>query len=71
MGHKSAMTSLGRVVGALWGGYIYDINIAYPFFSGAATLLLRMLVSFVGLQKQVSGSLTREQNPVKNSGEHP
>lgn len=53
MGLNSAMTSLGRVIGPLWGGYIYDINIAYPFFSGAATLLLGMLVSFIGLQKQV------------------
>jgi len=53
MGLNSAMTSLGRVVGPLWGGYIYDINIAYPFFSGAATLLLGLLVSFIGLQKQV------------------
>ena len=53
MGLNSAMTSLGRVIGPLWGGYIYDINIAYPFFSGAATLLLGLLVSFIGLQKQV------------------
>jgi DHA1 family multidrug resistance protein-like MFS transporter len=52
MGLNSAMTSLGRVVGPLWGGYIYDINIEYPFFSGAATLLLGLLVSLVGLRKQ-------------------
>jgi MFS transporter, DHA1 family, multidrug resistance protein len=52
MGLNSAMTSLGRVVGPLWGGYIYDINIEYPFFSGAATFLLGLLVSFIGLRKQ-------------------
>ena len=52
MGLNSAMTSLGRVVGPLWGGYIYDINIEYPFYSGAVTLLLGMLVSFIGLKKQ-------------------
>ncbi len=50
MGLNSAMNSLGRVVGPLWGGYIYDINIEYPFFSGAATLLLGLLVSLVGLK---------------------
>jgi len=58
MGLNSAATSLGRVVGPLWGGYIYDINIDYPFFSGAATLLLGLLVSLFGLQKQSSGSPT-------------
>ena len=60
MGLNSAATSLGKVVGPLWGGYIYDINIDYPFFSGAATLLLGLLVSFIALRKQVSGSVTRE-----------
>ncbi|MBN2115140.1 MAG: MFS transporter [Anaerolineales bacterium] len=52
MGLNSAATSLGRVVGPLWGGYIYDINIEYPFFSGAATLALGWLVSLIGFQKQ-------------------
>ncbi len=51
MGLNSAFTSLGRVVGLLWGGYIYDINIDYPFFSGAMTLLLGLLVSLFGLRK--------------------
>jgi len=59
MGLNSAMNSLGRVVGPLWGGYIYDINIAYPFFSGAATLVLGLLVSLFGFRNQPSGSLKR------------
>ncbi len=59
MGLNSAFTSLGRVVGPLWGGYIYDINIEYPFFSGAATLLLGLLVSLVGFRSQPTHSLKR------------
>lgn len=59
MGLNSAFTSLGKVLGPLWGGYIYDINIEYPFFSGAATLLLGLLVSLIGLRKQASGSVMR------------
>jgi DHA1 family multidrug resistance protein-like MFS transporter len=59
MGLNSAMTSLGRVVGPLWGGYIYDINIEYPFFSGAGTLALGLLVSLSGLLKQAAGSPMR------------
>jgi DHA1 family multidrug resistance protein-like MFS transporter len=51
MGLNSAMNSLGRVVGPLWGGYIYDINIEYPFLSGAGTLALGLLVSLFGLRK--------------------
>ena len=52
MGLNSAMTSLGRVTGPLLGGYIYDINIDYPFFSGALTLAFGLLVSFWGFRKR-------------------
>jgi MFS transporter, DHA1 family, multidrug resistance protein len=58
MGLNSAFTSLGKVVGPLWGGYIYDINIEYPFFSGAVTLLIGLLVSLIGIKKQASESPT-------------
>jgi DHA1 family multidrug resistance protein-like MFS transporter len=59
MGLNSAMNSLGRVVGPLWGGYIYDIDIEYPFFSGAATLALGLLVSLFGFRKKVAGDLVK------------
>ena len=57
MGMNSAMTSLGRVVGPLWGGYIYDIKIEYPFFSGAGTLLLGLLVSLFAFRHQAAQRL--------------
>jgi DHA1 family multidrug resistance protein-like MFS transporter len=61
MGLNSASTSLGRVVGPLWGGYIYDININYPFFSGAATFLLGLLVSVIALPKQAAFRSIQEE----------
>jgi DHA1 family multidrug resistance protein-like MFS transporter len=60
MGLNSAFTSLGKVVGPLWGGYIYDINLEYPFYSGAATLLIGLLVSAIGFQKQAPVNLMHE-----------
>jgi DHA1 family multidrug resistance protein-like MFS transporter len=51
MGLNSALTSLARVAGPLWGGYIYEIDLEYPFFSGAATLALGLLISLVSLHK--------------------
>ena len=53
MGLNSACTSLGRVIGPLWGGYIYDVNVTYPFLSGAATLALGLLVSLLVLPKRM------------------
>jgi len=40
MGMNSAASSLGRVVGPLLAGPLFDINVEYPLWSGAATLLL-------------------------------
>jgi DHA1 family multidrug resistance protein-like MFS transporter len=38
MGLNSAASSLGRVVGPLLAGYLYDLNMAYPFWSGLAIM---------------------------------
>jgi len=59
MGLNSAFTSLGRVVGPLWGGYIYDIKIEYPFISGAVTLALGLLVSLFTLHRQAGDETTK------------
>ncbi len=56
MGLNSACTSLGRVIGPLWGGYIYDVNVAYPFLSGAATLTVGLLVSLYALPKKAQAA---------------
>jgi DHA1 family multidrug resistance protein-like MFS transporter len=52
MGWNSAATSLGRVIGPLWAGYLYEVNIEFPYLSGAAALALGLLVSYFGLQSQ-------------------
>ena len=40
MGLNSAATSLGRVVGPLLAGPLFDLNMEYPLWSGAGTLLV-------------------------------
>lgn len=54
MGLNSAATSLGRVIGPLWGGYLYEVNIEFPYLSGAAALILALLVSSFGLHEQAN-----------------
>jgi MFS transporter, DHA1 family, multidrug resistance protein len=60
MGLNSASTSLGRVVGPLWGGYLYDVRVEYPFFSGAVTLLIGFLVCIFGLPMHAQEKLIQE-----------
>lgn len=44
MGMNSASTSLGRVAGPLWAGYLYEVNIEYPYLSGAGAFFLSLFV---------------------------
>ncbi len=47
MGIAEAYMSLGRMVGPLWAGNILDVNINYPYISGAVFFLILFLVSLV------------------------
>ncbi len=51
MGLNSASASLGKVAGPLWSGYLFDINIEYPYISGAAVLLVDLLISLAVWQR--------------------
>ncbi len=62
MGLNMAFASLGRVFGPLWGGFIFDVNMAYPFASGAATLVIGFVISVVALKvapRQKAGEAAR------------
>jgi len=59
MGLNNAYMSLGRVIGPLWAGAIIDINLSFPFITGAAIMLLGFFASLVflkGEEKQKSKS---------------
>jgi MFS family permease len=45
MGLNNAFMSLGRSVGPLWAGLIYDINLSYPYRSGTIIMLVGFVIS--------------------------
>jgi DHA1 family multidrug resistance protein-like MFS transporter len=47
MGLSNSFVSLGRIVGPIWAGFIFDVNFDYPYLSGAAILFVGFLVSLV------------------------
>jgi len=47
MGLCNSFVSLGRVVGPIWAGFVFDLNFDYPYLSGAAILFIGFLVSLV------------------------
>jgi len=51
MGLSNAFSSLGRIFGPVWAGYMYDIDLNFPFMSGAVILFAGFLIGMVLLRK--------------------
>ena len=56
LGLASSLSSLGRVVGPAWGGYLYDAyGMTMPYVSAAALMLVAFVVAIVGLRSSDAG----------------
>ena len=44
---NNSFNSLGRVVGPIRAGFLFDTNLDYPYLSGAAIMFVGFLVSLV------------------------
>ena len=40
MGLNNSFMSLGRIIGPLWAGFIFDIDVSFPYMSGALIMLV-------------------------------
>jgi len=56
MGLNNAYMSLGRVIGPLWAGLIIDINIHFPFITGAIIMLIGFFASMAYLSNETSST---------------
>ncbi|MEJ2555747.1 MAG: MFS transporter [Anaerolineae bacterium] len=45
MGLSSSFMSLGRIAGPIWAGFIFDVNVNYPYLSGAVIMFIGFLAS--------------------------
>ncbi len=52
MGLNNSFMSLGRMVGPAWAGFIYDLNLTYPYHSGAVVMLAGFFMSLVWLRPE-------------------
>ena len=52
MGLSNSFMSLGRIVGPIWAGFIFDVNVNYPYLSGAAVMFLGFLVSLIWVSQR-------------------
>jgi DHA1 family multidrug resistance protein-like MFS transporter len=51
MGLSNSFMSLGRIVGPIWAGFAFDLNVDYPYLSGSAILFVGFLIGLVGISQ--------------------
>jgi len=64
MGLNNASMSLGRSVGPLWAGFIYDINLVYPYWSGSVIMLVGFVVSLFKLKSEPEVQVEASQSQI-------
>jgi DHA1 family multidrug resistance protein-like MFS transporter len=50
MGLSNSFMNLGRIVGPIWAGFLFDVNAGYPYLSGAAVMLVGLTISLVWIR---------------------
>ena len=64
LGMNNAFQSLGRVVGPLWAGTLFDVNISLPYSSAAVIMLVTFLLGLVWLRRGQIQAAGAPQPPV-------
>jgi DHA1 family multidrug resistance protein-like MFS transporter len=49
MGLSNSFMSLGRIIGPIWAGFIFDVNVTYPYLSGSLFMFIGFLISLAWL----------------------
>ncbi len=50
MGLNNSFMSLGRIIGPVWAGFLFDVDISFPYISGAVVMLLGFVLCLVWLK---------------------
>lgn len=71
MGLSSSFMSLGRIVGPIWAGFIFDVNVNYPYLSGAAIMFVGFLISLAWVSQGVRETTSAGLQPSADEHQHP
>lgn len=51
MGLSNSFMSLGRIIGPIWAGFVFDIDVNLPYLSGSFFMLIGFMISIVILKE--------------------
>jgi len=52
MGLSNSFMSLGRIIGPIWAGFIFEVNLNYPYMSGSLFMFIGFIISLFCLKQQ-------------------
>ena len=64
MGLSNSFMSLGRIVGPIWAGLLFDVHVNYPYLSGSVIMLVGFLISLVWVAQRPRGAAGTGWQPV-------
>jgi len=62
MGLGNSFINLGRIVGPIWAGFLFDVRMEYPYISGVAIMFIGFVISLVWVSQtrnQTAGAVAR------------
>ena len=55
MGLSSSFLSMVRIIGPIWAGLLFDLNISYPYLSGSLFMLIGFVIRLVWVRREDGG----------------
>jgi len=66
MGLSNSFMSLGRIVGPIWAGFIFDVNVNYPYLSGSLLMFVAFLLSLAWISQEARQAAETQPQPARN-----
>jgi DHA1 family multidrug resistance protein-like MFS transporter len=63
MGLSNSFMSLGRIAGPIWAGFIFDVNVDYPYLSGSAIMFIGFLISLAWVSQEIRKATSTGLHP--------
>jgi DHA1 family multidrug resistance protein-like MFS transporter len=70
MGLSNSFMSLGRIVGPIWAGFVFDVNFNYPYVSGAGILFIGFLIALVRISEERKEAVRARVQPTGDKPSH-
>jgi DHA1 family multidrug resistance protein-like MFS transporter len=65
MGLNNSFNSLGRIVGPIWAGLIFDVNYDLPYISGAVIMFAGFVASLIWVSQDTKGQIEAGIQPAR------